>query len=363
MNNPEPRRPKITISMPEGVRESLRQASEAVSTAALSDSSRASLAAATAGLTRFSTPELGAALESIRASQAKQSAVYETIRRQLSASQADTAPMFAAAHREVTRGLWGLSELASQRSIIEFAMEAQRAAQRVSDQVAGIAQWALQIYPSNWPTERPLLNKGISIAIDDGIVMAWVPSGQPLLRLFSATDRAARMEVLRHYRRKIVSDCEVALDATTMEYDDPHVLALLEAIDVFKRRYVMAAQALAANVIDSWSRELHPSEGNPRKGGKSTAKVVADKAQRWQDSDLGVPAILVYGALHHALGNFWPGTSAEPVGFNRNVTSHLLRSDQYRTGHAVQSIMTATALLIATHEGHVTSTNSHRKSA
>lgn len=341
----------------------LRQANEAITATVLTDSTRASIAAVTLGMTKFSTPQLNDVLETIRAEQMKQSGVYETIRRQVLVSQPDTVATLIAAHREVTQGLWGLSELANQRTLVEFAIEGQRAAMRVGEQAAGIVQWARRIYPANWPTNRQLLKRGITIAVDDGIVMAWVPSGQPLMRLFSVPDTAIRLDVLRHYRRKIIGDCEAALGATTMDNDDPHVLALLEAIAVFKRGHLMAAQALAANIIDSWSRELHPSEGQRRNGGKTTANIVKDKTERWQDSNLGVPAILVYAGLHHALGDFWPGAATEPVGFNRNVTAHKLRSDQYTVAHAVQSIMTATALLIATHEGHLTSTSSRWKTA
>lgn len=337
----------LSIGNSDGITQSLASASAALTTVEFTNLSSLSIAEATKGLARYSMPDLSGALQSIQRMQFSNVAIYEQIRSQVSLSAAGTRAS-ALMHQQVTESLRKLTDLANQRSLMELVLQQKSTLETYTS----FASWMRSYYPANWQVGRPLLGQAMNMAMNEGIVTAWVPSGQPLQRLLGAQTGEARLRVLALYRSKILADCDDALTVSSIDKEDPHVIALQEAIRAARARHWMSSQALASNVIESWIREVHPQEGIPRNRGKTTKRIVAMHAGNWRDSSLGIPAILVYGAVNYALQDF-NGNPDFRIGFNRHVTAHVLRSNQYSISHTIQAIMMATALLVATAEGHL----------
>lgn len=108
------------------------------------------------------------------------------------------------------------------------------------------------IYPENWgDAHPPSVDVLRSIVVDEGIPLMWVPGPKVVEAIFNAADASERRRIVGRRWKGIVSDCETVLDNVTYSHllDDRDFA--LDCVHTLREGHTSAAQALAANLLDS----------------------------------------------------------------------------------------------------------------
>lgn len=233
------------------------------------------------------------------------------------------------------RAVWGEQLVAQQAEIVKRlapAFEAMRSA----------------FLPPNLRRIAPLDLDAINeIVSDDGIALYGVPRLSIAKAIITAPDTAARRQILDDSRAEITADCRSIAE----NYESDAVLELqpfaLEALDAFDAGHTAAAQALAANLIES---ALNTRFGKNRyrytPNKKTTTKEAYDEFTVREFIAFG-PVWETYQQYHVRNGDPIPET------FSRNATAHTVCHAQYTRANAVQSLMIACALLYRLDEENV----------
>lgn len=111
---------------------------------------------------------------------------------------------------------------------------------------------AEKFLPPNWKGVRhPDFGTIEAILLDEGIPLAWIPSQAVLQALFDAPDAAARRRIIGRRWGSVVSDCEVVLSEVSHPTLQRHQPFAVDVVQALRDGHVSAAQALAANLLDS----------------------------------------------------------------------------------------------------------------
>lgn len=196
-------------------------------------------------------------------------------------------------------------------------------------------------FPPNWAgVKRPDFEAIEVILIDEGIPLAWVPGPKVLQSLFDAPDAAVRRQVIGRRWRRIVSECETVLG----EVDHPDLQAhrpfALEIVQTLQGGHASAAQALAANLIDSVLR---------RNFDKDEFKDVTTNKKGGNRFDLDAyrsRVAFTLAPIWRAYGEYWQGQGDPiPRNFGRHPSAHAVSRTQYSRVNAVIALMLVTSLL------------------
>lgn len=221
----------------------------------------------------------------------------------------------------------------------------------VLPRVEAISEMAKAIsnqYPRNLRETSVRAGLALKLGREEGLCLAWVPSGQPLRRLGKASTKDERMRILGTYKRKILNDCRESLASDHIDRSDPHVIMLLESIAAISRDFSSAGQALASNVIDSRVRQRH-DQSEPRAG---LYKQFDRRSDSKLNPDTSLSGLIVLGALAGVFATWRPDSGEPPPSnFNRHATTHNVWADQYRLEHAIQAVMLATSLIVTDSSG------------
>jgi hypothetical protein len=106
--------------------------------------------------------------------------------------------------------------------------------------------------PPNWQdVDLPGNHLIETILLDEGMPLAWVPSAEVLTAILKAPDAAVRRKIIGRRWRRIVSDCEACLGEVTNTDLKPHCGFASDIARALCEGHAAAAQALAANLLDS----------------------------------------------------------------------------------------------------------------
>jgi hypothetical protein len=106
--------------------------------------------------------------------------------------------------------------------------------------------------PSNWKNvQHPDFKTIEAILLDEGIPLAWVPSPEILQALFDAQGAVARRRIIGKRWRRVVADCELALKEVSHPTLERHQSFAQDVVRALNAGHTSAAQALAANLLDS----------------------------------------------------------------------------------------------------------------
>lgn len=238
----------------------------------------------------------------------------------------------------------GLTEAIRRQQQATFAPIAELLAQQHKQwdsMFASLRSLAETFFPPNWKgVEHPEFDVIETILLDDGIPLAWVPNQATLQAMFDAPDAATRRRVIGRRWKGIVSSCEVVLGEVNHASLQRHQPFVAEVVCALREGHVSAAQALAANLLDSILR---------RNFSKSSFKVVTMNKKggtRFDLDDYQARAAFTLAPIWRAYAEYWE-SQGDPIPrtFGRHPSAHAVSRTQYSRVNAVVALMLVTSLL------------------
>jgi hypothetical protein len=186
----------------------------------------------------------------------------------------------------------------------------------------------------------PNINDAFAIAEDEGIALFLVPGPEVVALLLDAPDAEARRAVLDERAVVILKDCETLLDTCIAPEVVPFVPYARKALNAARDGHYEAAQALAANTLDSMSGAatslypVQPQFKNPE---------VIRGAPR--------PHTLVLWPAWHSHQQFRTNRGDKiPSTFSRHGSVHAVGEVQYTKTNAVQGLLLLVSMIGFVHE-------------
>ena len=195
--------------------------------------------------------------------------------------------------------------------------------------------------PPNWKNvKHPEFGTIEGILLDEGLPLAWIPSQDTLQALFDAPDGAARRRVIGRRWRGLISDCEAVLDEVSHPALRCHQPFAHDIGDALRDGHDPAAQALAANLLDSILRRNFEN--------KSFRQITSNKkgSDRFNLDDYGVRTAFTLAPVWRAYAQYRE-SEGDPIprGFGRHPSAHAVSRAQYSRVNAVIGLMLVTSLL------------------
>ncbi|MBB2975126.1 hypothetical protein FHX49_000667 [Microbacterium endophyticum] len=199
-----------------------------------------------------------------------------------------------------------------------------------------------QHLPPNWRAvglEPDDIEDDVRAILEEGIPLAWVPSGRVIEMLLAAPGAPARRRIISNNHRGILTHCERVIGRLPRGRALFYVDMIRKAILALRDGHVEASQALATNVLDTLVNQ-HTKDAFDVKPGVLTnpSSYPKFKKQSWRLTLAVHPATTVMRG--------WFTLDDRPGGYRRNATSHAITRHQYNRINAVLAIMNATSLLI-----------------
>lgn len=193
--------------------------------------------------------------------------------------------------------------------------------------------------PPNWDSVGQYQQLA-EIAREDGIPVVWVPPGEVLTELVAASDRSARLQVLRTRQAEVLASCREVLSEVAQADMVVRVPQALEAITALESGLAAAAQTLAVAVTEA-VLTAHVANGR-------TYKRLAD------DVDVDVEELSI-AELRGAVAllpvirfytTWWSSSGTPPPAeLSRHVTVHLAPASHLTVDNALVAVMLLTSVL------------------
>jgi hypothetical protein len=206
---------------------------------------------------------------------------------------------------------------------------------------SGLRSLADTFFPPNWKgVDTPDIEAIEAILLDEGIPLAWVPNPAILQALFDAPDEAARRRIIGRRWRGIVSDCEGILNEVMDQDLLRHQSFAMDVVQALRDGHVSAAQALAANLLDSILRCNFEKNSFKR---VTTNKKGGD---RFDIDDYRGRTAFTLAPIWRAYAEYWEN-QGDPIPrvFGRHPSAHAVSRTQYSRVNAVIGLMLVTSLL------------------
>ncbi|MFF8313213.1 hypothetical protein [Streptomyces lydicus] len=203
--------------------------------------------------------------------------------------------------------------------------------------------------PENWRGQR-LAYKDMVRLMLEGVPLAWVPPADVIRQLLGADDVRSRAKVLNNSRTEILTSCSKALASVTDARFTAQRALLEECVRMIEGGLFSGAQALAANVWDTFVRGL--AFANPAwltdKGwwpGYAKIKQSVPTVDVHDDATIGqFRRAAVFLPFAQTLEEF-RRQHPVPEGFNRHATAHAAGAVQYTAANALIALMLAVSVL------------------
>lgn len=176
------------------------------------------------------------------------------------------------------------------------------------------------------------------LLLNEGLALAYVPDAEIIDETLSALWPRVRRDIIGQNWTSIVHRCDNLLDSL----DDPE---LQENISFAKcittallAGHAEAAQALAANLLDSMLRQKHDGKANISKMKRKQRPLLTRGKQ--------ITESIVMAGLWGAFGTYRPDKGDEiPTIFSRHASAHGVSHRQYSQTNAVIALMHVVAYL------------------
>ncbi len=200
---------------------------------------------------------------------------------------------------------------------------------------------AEKFLPPNWKVvKHPGFKTIEAILLDEGIPLAWIPNSDILQALFDAPDAAARRRIIGRRWHRVVSDCEVVLSGVSHPTLQRHQPFARDVVQALRAGHVSAAQALAANLLDSIIRR------NFDKQSFKSVTINKKGGGRFDLDDYRAKATFTLAPIWRAYAEYWE-SQGDPIprAFGRHPSAHAVSRTQYSRVNAVIGLMLVTSLL------------------
>jgi hypothetical protein len=197
------------------------------------------------------------------------------------------------------------------------------------------------LLPPNWKGMMiPSVELLETILLDEGIPLAWVPSQEILSAMLDAPDGVARRRIIGSRWRRVVSDCEASLAEVSSQDLQPYCVFASNIVRALRDGHQAAAQALAANLLDSIIRQ------NVDLTLKKTVTATGNKRIRIDLDDYQMKASFTMAPIWRAYEEYWE-SKGDPIQrvFGRHPSAHAVSRIQYSRVNAVIALMLVTSLL------------------
>lgn len=206
---------------------------------------------------------------------------------------------------------------------------------------AGMRKLVERLLPPNWKGVKiPDVKLLEAILLDEGIPLAWVPSQELLTAILDAPDGTARRRIIGNRWRRVVSDCEASLAEVSSQDLQRHCVFASDIVRALRDGHQAAAQALAANLLDSIIRQ------NVDLTLKQTVTATGNKRIRIDLDDYQMKASFTMAPIWRAYEEYWEN-KGDPIPhvFGRHPSAHAISRTQYSRVNAVIALMLVTSLL------------------
>lgn len=179
-----------------------------------------------------------------------------------------------------------------------------------------------------------------AIARDESIALHLVPSTEVVRALLDAPDAAARRVVLDERREQILSDCDTVLDLCVDESTYGFVPFVREAVAAARAGFHAAAQALAANTLDSiMGTAMAHRKASVTRHARGAPPPVELVDSALVDGLVFLPVWAAYEQFRTTAGDEVPTT------FHRHAAAHAVGAAQFTSTNAVQGLMIVVSLV------------------
>lgn len=198
------------------------------------------------------------------------------------------------------------------------------------------------VLPPNWRGVRGL-DQIDTLALDEGLALAWVPPHDVLNALIAAPSKQERRRILGRRWQRIVAACREAIETTSEDDVIEYRGFALKVIEMLVDGHPEGAQALAANLLDTMLRETLD---------KPSVRQVTDQRDRLSIDDLPLRVAMVFGGIWGSHTEFWRSRGdAIPRGFSRHGSVHAVSRIQYSRINALIALMHVTSYIMLLDSG------------
>ncbi|WP_284435575.1 hypothetical protein [Streptomyces sp. TUS-ST3] len=199
-----------------------------------------------------------------------------------------------------------------------------------------------RLYPENLRDVTPDLDDLEELLVEEGIPLMWVPGPQTARALLDAPDAAARRRILGRRWKGIVNDCEAVLEEVThLDVQDARGFAL-DVVRALRAGHTSAAQALAANLLDSLLQRHfdHAARVQLTKNDFKTTGV------KFKFEDYKFKVACTFAPVWYAHARYFP-KNGDPIPrtFGRHPSAHGVSRTQYSRINAVYALMLVTSVV------------------
>jgi len=196
-------------------------------------------------------------------------------------------------------------------------------------------------YPDNWQGVTGLQFELLEvILLDDGIPLMAVPRATTVQAILDAPDTTTRRAIVGQRWRSIATDCTYELNSFRQESIQQDLGFAQKAVTALSAGHKEAAQALAANLLDSLLRKHFTTD--------FTTTITSNKSNgsTLDLDDYTIRVACVVGPIWSAYKQFWTNRGDPvPSTFARHANVHAVSAAQYTRTNAVLAIMLVTSLL------------------
>jgi len=174
-----------------------------------------------------------------------------------------------------------------------------------------------------------------SILLEEGLPLVWVPSQPTLEAILAAPDARSRRRILGRRWQHVLNDCEAVLEDISYPSLTRHISFAQEAVSALRAGYVTAAQALAANLLDSIMRCNFS---------KSSAREITrnKKGDQFDLDGYKMRVACTLAPIWHAYAEYWQDKGDPiPRTFGRHPSAHAVSRAQYSRINALTALMLA----------------------
>ncbi|MFF8287481.1 hypothetical protein ACF06W_32850 [Streptomyces albus] len=207
---------------------------------------------------------------------------------------------------------------------------------------ASLGDIIIRLYPENLRDVAPDLDDLEKLLVDEGLPLMWVPRSQTVRALLEAPDAATRRRIIGRRWKGIVNDCEAVLEKVRHPAVQDARSFALDVVHALRAGHTSAAQALAANLLDS-VLQRHFDKAFRVQLTKNDFKA---KGIKFKLDDHKFKVACTFAPVWYAHAKYFP-QNGDPIPrtFGRHPSAHGVSRTQYSRINAVYALMLATSVI------------------
>lgn len=207
---------------------------------------------------------------------------------------------------------------------------------------ASVREIVSRLYPENLREATPSLDDLEMLLVDEGVPLMWVPRPQTVRLLLDAPDAAARRRISSRRWKGIVTDCQAVLEGIKHPAVRDARGFALEVVHALRAGHTSAAQALAANLLDSVLQHNFDKATRIR----LTKNDFKTEGIKFKLEDYKFKLACTFAPVWYAHARYFP-KNGDPIPrtFGRHPSAHGVSRTQYSRINATYALMLVTSVI------------------